>query len=187
MDSNVFFANPGQDYQGPTLSTADVFSHQAVIQGIFHVEVIRKGQTIFEEDFNATTNEGLNNMLGVTFHGDTQQTAWYALLISNSSYSALSASDVMSSHTGWTECIAYSETTRQQWTCGSPASKSITNATAMTFTISVDNTIVKGIAIASDSTKSGTTGKLWSTGLFSADQTFLNGDQLKVTYTVNIS
>lgn len=187
MNSDVILVNPGDDYLGPTLTTADVFTHRTHIEGIFHVEAYRGDKLLLSESFNATTNEGLNNMLGVTFHGDTQQSSWYSFLIGSSGYTGLAAGDTMASHTGWTETVAYSETTRQQWTCGAPASKSITNATAMTYTISVDNTVVKGIGVTSDNTKSGTAGKLWATGLFSADQTFLSGDQLKITYTVNIS
>jgi hypothetical protein len=180
VESEIFFANP-------TLLELEGFVDGLTLSGFFEVEVWRAGKCIGHEFFNATTNEGLNNMLGVTFHGDTQQSAWYLLLISNTSYSALAAADTMASHGGWTECIAYSESVRQQWTCGAAASKSITNSTAVTFTISVDGTVVKGIAVCSDSAKSGTTGKLWSAGLFSSDQTLLSGDQLKITYTVNIS
>lgn len=183
MLTNVFMATPGFGLP----DSLSGFSDQIKATGFFEVEVIRKGKTIFHEFFNGVTNEGLNNMLGVTFHGDTQQTAWYLLLIGATSFSTLAAGDTMASHAGWAETVAYSESTRQQWTCGAAASKSITNSTAVTFTISVDNTVVKGIGATSDNTKSGTTGKLWSTGLFSADQTFLNGDQLKITYTVNLS
>lgn len=182
MQNNIVLANPTLEPE--QLGT----DHSLRITGKFEVEIIRNGETIHHEFFNGTTNEGLNNMLGVTFHGDTQQSAWYLFLIGNTGYSTLAAGDTMASHTSnWNETVAYSETTRQQWTCGAAASKSITNATAVTFTISVDNTVVKGIGICSDNTKSGTTGKLWSTGLFTADQTLLSGDQLKITYVVNVS
>ena len=179
--NDVFLATPGMDYFPPG------FSDSLRVNGFFEVEIIRDGKSIHHEFFNGVTNEGLNNMLGVTFHADTQQTAWYLLLISDSGYTALAAGDTMALHGGWTESIAYSESTRQQWTCGAPAGKSITNSAAVTFTISADGTVLKGIGVTSNNTKSGTTGKLWSTGLFSADQTLLNGDQLKITYTVNLS
>lgn len=151
--------------------------------------IIRKDGTIENVGWsrNGITNEGYNNMLGVHFHGDTQQTAWYIGLISNTSFSVLAAADTMASHSGWTESVAYSNSTRPQWTCGSPASKSITNATAVSFNINADSTVLKGIFIPSDNTKSGTSGKLWSTGLFSSDQTMNNGDVLQITYTVNLS
>jgi len=185
MDSDIIMID--QSFFTDSISTSDGFIDKMKVTGFFEVEIWRKDQIIGHEFFNAVTNEGLNNMLGVTFHGDTQQTSWYMLLISATSYSALAAGDTMASHSGWLEATAYSESTRQQWTCGSPALKSITNGTAVTFTISVDGTVIKGIGVTSDNTKSGTTGKLWSTGLFSSDQTLLNGDQLKITYTVNIS
>ncbi len=183
MESNIITAGLGFDHS----EIFQGFYDKTKATGFFRVQIIRGGKTIHDEFFNGVTNEGLNNMLGVTFHADTQQTAWYLLLISNSSFSTLAAGDTMASHSGWTETIAYSESTRQQWTCGAAASKSITNSTAVTFTISVDGTVVKGIGVTSDSTKSGTSGKLWSTGLFTSDQTLLSGDQLKITYTVNLS
>jgi len=182
MDSFYIDANP------TLFPTPEGINHKATLSGFFEVEIWRKDKCIGHEFFNGITNEGLNNLLGVGFHGDTQQTTWYALLISVTSYSALSASDTMASHTGWTESVAYSESVRQTWTCGSPSSKSITNATEMTFTISVDGTVIKGIAICSDNTKSGNTGKLWSTGLFTTgDQTLLSGDLLKVKYTASVT
>lgn len=180
---NSVVLNAGAGFDPEPIGFVDVLK----VTGRFFVQIIRQGKVIFEDFFNAVTNEGLNNMLGVTFHGDTQQTAWYALLISGTSFSALAAGDTMASHAGWIESVAYDEATRQQWTAGAAAAKSITNAVAMTFTISADGTVIKGIAICSDNTKSGTTGKLWSTGLFSGDQTLLDGDQLKMLYTVNLA
>jgi hypothetical protein len=161
------------------------------VDGFFEIRVIRrlrKGRfgIIYHEFVNGVTNEGLNNMLGVTFHGDTQ-TSWYFFPISNASFSILSVNDTMASHAGWTEATAYDETTRQQWITTAPAAKSITNTTYSLFTISTDGTIFKGMGLASNNTKGGTTGKLWSTGLFSADQTYLTGDLVQTKYTVNLS
>jgi hypothetical protein len=111
-------------------------------------------------------------------------TSWFGGLISSSGYSALSASDTMSSHSGWAEFTGYTQSTRVAWGPGTPASQSITNASPMTFDINATGTL-KGIFITSNSTKSGTSGKLWATGLFSADVPVVSGDQMKVTYTVS--
>lgn len=190
--SPLYGSGPPQiSLPSPGLQTSDSFIDSMKVTGLFHVEVWRqikpgKWACIAEDFFNAMTNEGLNDMLGVYFHADTQSTAWYIGLISNSSYSALAAGDTMASHAGWTESVAYSQSTRVQWSMGASSAKSITNGTPATFDMTVDNTVIKGIFVVSNSTKSGTTGKLWSTGLFSADQTLANGDQLKVTYTVNL-
>lgn len=135
---------------------------------------------------NDITNQGKNSIFEVYFHDGTQiaSSSWFIGLISSSGYSALAAADTMSSHAGWTEFTGYSESTRQAWGPGTAASQSITNATPATFSINSSGT-VKGIFVVSNSTKSGTTGTLWSTALFSADVPVTNGDELKVTYTVS--
>lgn len=160
------------------------------VDGLFEIKVSRKigrsKRVIYREIFNGVTNEGLNNMLGVTFHGDTQ-TSWYFFPISATSFTILAAGDTMASHAGWAESTAYTEGTRQQWTPNAPASKSITNTSLALFTISTDGTIFKGFGLTSNNTKGGTTGKLWSTGLFSADQEYLAGDLVQAKYTVNLS
>lgn len=135
---------------------------------------------------NDITNEGKNLILEVMFKDGTQiaSSSWFIGLISNSGYSALAAGDTMASHSGWTEFTAYSQSTRVAWGPGTPASQSITNASPATFDINGSGTL-KGIFVTSNSTKSGTTGKLWATGLFAADVPVSNGDQMKITYTVS--
>lgn len=135
---------------------------------------------------NDITNEGKNEILDIMFSDGTQIAAasWYIGLISNSGYSALAAGDTMGSHGGWTEFTGYTQATRVAWGPGNPASQSITNASPATFDINASGTL-KGIFVTSNSTKSGTTGKLWATGLFAADVPVSNGDQMKITYTVS--
>ncbi len=120
------------------------------------------------------------------FHDATQvaSTSWYIGLISNSGYSALAAGDTMSSHSGWTEATGYTQSTRVAWGPGASSSQTTTNASPATFDMNATATI-KGIFVNSNSTKSGTTGTLWATGLFTADVPVNNGDQLKVTYSVS--
>jgi hypothetical protein len=49
-----------------------------LVGGIFSGEHIRKGEVIDAwEDHNLVVNEGLNSLLGIMFHGDTQITTWY--------------------------------------------------------------------------------------------------------------
>lgn len=156
-------------------------------KGRFQVEHVRDGKVIGVYDFpNDITNEGKNLLFEVMFHDGTQiaASAWCIGLISNSGYSALAAGDTMASHSGWTEATGYSQSTRVAWGAGTAASQSITNASPATFDLNATATI-KGIFITSQNTKSGTTGKLWATALFSADVPVSNGDQLRVTYTVS--
>ena len=155
------------------------------IRGKFNVQHIRDGIVIGDYEFpNGITNVGKNSLLGVYFHADTQISTWYVGLVDNAGFSAFAAADTMSSHAGWTESTAYSEATRNEWTEDAAASQSITNSTALTFTMNGTATI-KGIFVVSNSTKGGTTGTLWSTAAFASTVAVNSGDLLKVTYTVS--
>ncbi len=165
----------------------DVSRNKFQPKGKFHAEHWRDGKCIGVYDFpNDITNEGKNYILDVMFHDQTQiaSTSWFIGLISSSGYSALAAADVMNSHAGWTEFTGYSQSTRVLWGQGAPSSQSITNASPATFDITGGGTL-KGVFITTNSTKSGTSGKLWATALFSADVPVSNGDQIKITYTVS--
>lgn len=155
-------------------------------RGKYHVTITRPGVgVIYDEDVpNGITDEGLNHILGVEFHGDTQITTWYIGIVDNASFSAFAAADVMNSHAGWIEVTAYSESVRQTWPTDASSARSISNAVAATFSINAGKTL-KGIFVTSDSTKSGTTGKLWSTAAFASTVAVISGDSVKVTYTVS--
>lgn len=158
-------------------------------KGHFEIECVGKdGRTKWKTTAeNDVTNEGLNSVLDVMFHGSSQITTWYIGLIRDDNYSALANADTMSSHAGWEEADEYSESTRQEWTEGAASSQSITNAATVDFSINATETM-KGIFLTSSATKSGTSGTLWATALFSSgDQAVANGDTLKVTYTVTAS
>lgn len=156
-------------------------------KGFFHIEQIRDGKKI--RDFmvqNGVTNVGKNHILDSTFNAASQVTSWYIGLIDSSGYSALAAGDTMSSHAGWNEFTTYSEGTRTEWAPDAAASQAITNGTPATFSITGTGTL-KGIFVASNSTKSGTTGTLWATALFASDVDVINTDILRITYTVTAS
>jgi hypothetical protein len=157
-------------------------------QGHFRIQHYdAKGREIGVYDVkNLVVNQGKNDILEVYFHDGTATAAsgWYMGLISSSGYSAIAAGDTAASHSGWTEFTGYSESTRQSWGQGAAASQSITNSTPVTFSINATGT-VKGAFIITNSTKGGTSGKLWAAALFSADVPVNNGDQLKVTYTLS--
>lgn len=180
-----------QQHIGCSVTRNRALNDLLTLRGKFIVEHLRPDangvmQNIGNYEFhNDITNEGKNTILEVMFHDGTQiaSSSWFSGLISNSGYSALAAADVMNSHAGWTEFTSYSQSTRVVWGMGAASSQQITNSSPMTFDINGSGT-VKGIFITSNSTKSGTTGKLWATGLFNADVPVTNGDQLKITYTV---
>lgn len=149
------------------------------------------GSERWRHDFpNGVTNTGFNLMLDSTFRSGSISpiSTWYIGLIGSGSFSGVSATDTMASHTGWLEdSTHYTASVRPTWGSGAAASKQITNASSVNFAMNTDNTVIKGIFITSDSTLGGTTGTLWSAGLFTADQTLFNGDTLKITYTVSLS
>ena len=150
------------------------------------IEHWRNGKKIGEYKFqNDITNEGKNLILEIMFHDGTQisSASWCSGLISNTGFTGLASGDTMASHGGWTEATGYTQSTRVAWGPGTAASQQITNSTPMTFDMNATATI-KGIFISSNNTKGGTSGKLWATGLFTADVPVVNGDQLKITYTV---
>ena len=162
--------------------------------GHFHIEHWRPNPITGELEFlqnidfhNGITTQGLNSLLGVGFHSDTQITGWYLFPINNVGYSALSAADTAASHSGRTESASYSETARPAWNPGAASGGSILNATPVVMTISADSTALVGMGVASVSAKSSTSGVLWATGLFGSVQNMNTGDVLKITYTVTLT
>jgi hypothetical protein len=156
-------------------------------KGKFKVQHLRSGLLLAKYDFlNGIVNVGKNLILDVMFNDGVQvaNNSWFIALLDSSGFTALAATDTMSSHAGWNEFTSYSEATRVAWGSGAAASQSTTNASPATFNINGSGT-VKGVFVTSNNTKAGTTGTLWSTALFAADVPVTNGDQLKVTYTVS--
>lgn len=132
---------------------------------------------------NAAVTVGLNYLLDAGFRNQTVITAWHIGLINNSGFSALSSSDTMGSHAGWSEFTDYDEATRQAWTIANAASSgSLASSTATSFTISANGT-VRGMFLTSSSTKSGTTGTLWATATESSGRAVTDNQSLEVFYT----
>jgi len=156
-----------------------------LLKGKWVMEVMRAGVVIATMAFpNGITDVGLNHILETEFHSGTPVTTWYIGIVDNASFSAFANGDTMASHAGWIESTAYSESVRQTWGAGTASARSITNASAATFSINGSATL-KGIFVTSNSTKSGTTGTLWSTAAFATTVAVINGDSVKVTYTVS--
>lgn len=97
------------------------------------------------------------------------------------------AADTMASHSPWTETAAYSEAVRQTFTPGTIASGSVDNsASAATFTCNAANTLIAGMALCDNNTKSGTTGTLYGMAPFTGSMRLQQStDTLTVTVTVN--
>lgn len=139
-----------------------------------------------DEIENLVTTVGKNDLLDKYLAGATYTAAWYLGLISSTSYTTGPAvGDTAASHGGWTEDVSYSNANRPTPTFNAASSGSKAT-TATTFNINGTATI-KGCFLISNSTKSGTTGILFSAGLFTGgDKGVANGDTLNVTYTASV-
>jgi hypothetical protein len=141
---------------------------------------------------NLWTTVGKNFALDTVLAGSAYTAAWYLGLITSASYSAVAAGDTMASHAGWleagaTNAPAYSESTRRaaSWNSASAGSKALSAGVVFTFTASGT---IKGPFLASNSTKDGTTGTLFSAGLFTGgDQAVSNGGTLTVSYSASLT
>ena len=95
--------------------------------------------------------------------------------------------DTSASHGGWTEDQSYSQGTRPAPSFAAASGGSKSTSVAVAFSINAGVTI-KGCFLISNSTKGGTTGVLFSAGLFSGGDKILgNGDTLNVSYTAQQS
>lgn len=146
----------------------------------------RDGQKIGDiAVLNDIVDVGVNSLLDVAFRNQTQIATWYMGLVDNSGFSAFADADTMSSHSGWNEFTTYSDANRITWVPDAAATRAISNSTTSAdFNINGSGT-VKGIFITSNNTKSGTTGTLWATAAFASNVAVVNGDVLKVTYTIS--
>lgn len=128
---------------------------------------------------------GINDILNAAFHAGTQRTTWYVLLIDNASYTGLAAADTISSHSGWTESTAYTQSTRPEWTEGAASGGQITNSSTVNFTTNAEVT-VRGVALCSDNTKGGSSGILLTSErwLYPSPITFAAGETIPVTISI---
>jgi hypothetical protein len=140
-----------------------------------------------EEYANLVTTAGLNDANDKYFKGSSYTAAWYVGLISATP--TVAAGDTMSSHGGWTEVVAYSESVRQTLTLGTVSSGANSNtASKAVFTVNADGTAIGGGFLTTVSTKSGTTGVLYGVGAFSGgNKTLSASDTISVTVTVTFS
>lgn len=141
---------------------------------------------------NLVVNVGLQDMNTQYFKGSAYTAAWYLGLYGSGATNNPAASDTMSSHAGWTEVTAYSQSTRPAATFGTAttANPSVISNSASPATFSINGTTtVGGAFLTSNSTKSGTTGILFSAADFSSpgDRSVVNGDTLTVTYTFSLT
>lgn len=153
----------------------------------YDIECIGADGTVrwHESFWNTVTTGGKNDLLDKYFSGSGYTAAWYLGLISTTGYSAIAAGDTMASHAGWTESSAYSNSNRVTLAFAAASGGSKSTSSAASFNINASDTI-KGAFTTTNNTKGGTTGTLYSAGLFSGgDRSVVNGDTLNVSVTLS--
>jgi hypothetical protein len=170
-----------------------MFNEKVKAGGIFTVQCFDKEGNLkwTEEKHNLVVNVGLQDMNTKYFSGSSYTAAWYIGLYGAGASNTPAASDTMSSHAGWTEVVAYSQATRPACTFGTAttADPSVITNSASPATFSINGTTtVGGAFLTSNSTKSGTTGTLFSASDFQSpgDRSVVSGDTLTVTYTFSL-
>lgn len=141
---------------------------------------------------NLITTVGKNDLLDKYLAGSSYTAAFYLGLISSVSYTAVAAGDTMSSHAGWLEAGAanvpiYSQSARPTaaWASASSGSKAL--SAALVYTIATTGGTLKGCFLTTVATKDGTTGILFSAGLFSGgDKVVAVADSLSVSYSLAV-
>jgi hypothetical protein len=188
-----------QDSTGVNLIRGGEADEQIQITGYYDVKCLNAdGNVKWEEGFNnIVVNVGKIDLLTQYFKGSAYTAAFYLGLVDNAGFTTYAPGDTMSSHAGWAESVAYSNSTRPAVTFGTAtASGGSSNpgvagtgtlvSNAVTFNINATATIL-GAFLTTNSTKSGTTGTLYSAGSFTGgSRSVVSGDSLLVTYTASV-
>jgi len=166
----------------------------AVALGYFTVQCFDKdGNLKWEtQNHNLVVNQGLQYMCGTALTSVSQLTSWYIGLYGAGASNTPAAGDTMASHAGWTEIVPYSNAARPACTfaTATTANPSVATNSASPAAFSINATAtVGGAFLVSNSTKSGTTGTLFSAADFSSpgDRNVASGDTLNVTYTLSLA
>ena len=172
----------GMDYT-KTESGLLVPHSKIAVGGVFKGQILRNNEIIDEfEDHNLVVNEGLNHMLNVTFNGATQIGTWYVGVFEGN-YTPVATVTAATITAASTETTAYTSSTRPEYVEAASTTQSITNtANRASFIFNATKTIY-GAFLVSSSTKSGTSGTLFSAARFSTSKNVESGDELLLTYT----
>ena len=169
-------------------------AEQAKAAGVYTIKCFdAQGNLKWEaESKNLVVNVGLQDMNAKYFTGSAYTAAWFIGLYGAGASNAPAASDTMSSHAGWTEIVPYSNATRPVCSFGTPttANPSVATNAASSALFNINTTAtVGGAFLVSNSTKSGTTGTLYSAADFGApgDRSVVSGDILTVSYALSLA
>lgn len=174
---------------GAAIAKGNTQVESAEAHGSYSVECIgADGQVKWSDQIeNLVTTVGKNFALDTYLAGSAYTAAWYMGLISTTSYTTgPAAGDTMAAHGGWAEDQAYSQATRPAPAFSAATGGAKATSAAVAFSIN-GTTTIKGCFLNTVSTKGGTTGTLYSAGLFTGgDKAVASGDTLNVTYTASL-
>jgi hypothetical protein len=181
------------DIVASTLSRLNTATARVGAGGVFNMQCFdADGNLKWESSLpNLVVNVGLQDMNTQYFKGAAYTAAWFIGLYGAAASNTPAAGDTAASHAGWTEVVPYSNATRPAATFGTAttADPSVlsNSASPASYTINATAT-VGGAFLISNSTKSGTTGILFSASDFAApgDRSVASGDTLNVTYTFSL-
>lgn len=181
------------DIVASTLSRLNTATARVGAGGVFTLQCLdADGNLKWESSLpNLVVNVGLQDMNTQYFKGAAYTAAWFIGLYGAAASNTPAAGDTAASHAGWTEVVPYSNATRPAATFGTAttADPSVlsNSASPASYTINATAT-VGGAFLISNSTKSGTTGILFSASDFAApgDRSVASGDTLNVTYTFSL-
>jgi hypothetical protein len=130
---------------------------------------------------NLITTEGINYLLDIMFPGGAGTSATLYVGMTDGTPTP-AAGDTMSSHAGWAEVTAYSESVRQTYT-DVRSSQTVSNtASKATYSMNASGT-AGGAFLCTNSTKGGSTGTLVCVGAASGgDEAFADGNTIQVQY-----
>ena len=136
---------------------------------------------------NLVTTGGKNDLLDKYFAGSAYTATWFAGIISLASYTAIAAADTMASHAGWLEAGSTNAPTftgtRPAITFAAASGGVKASSSIPTITFTGAGT-VKGLFTTTVSTQGGTTGILYSAGLFTGgDAAVSNGYVMTLTFS----
>lgn len=160
------------------------------IKGIYTVEHWRDGRLLSTEvSENVCTDEGLDALLDIMFHADTQITTWYCVISESSD-----AADVGMTYASptFTECTAYTGN-RPAYDEAAASSQVTTNtASKAAFPMTDTKTIYGGGLVGGGSapdTKGNTAGggTLFSYSKFTSSKSVVNGDTLNLTIELTLA
>ncbi len=133
---------------------------------------------------NLVTTAGLNKLLDAAFKTGLASPAWYVGL---KGAGTIAAGDTASSHAGWTESTAYSESVRQTLTLGTIASGAVSNSASKAVFTASGSATWAGAFLIDNSTKGGTTGTLYGATDFGTSRSVISGDTLTVQVDLSVT